>query len=89
MSWNKVTTIPKGIFFGCFGNPLYVGEMSTRLCSCADTFEKHLKNYKKYLYHKENYQNLNLTCIKSKDEHLSDYYEFRPNGKIDYPDELK
>jgi hypothetical protein len=75
MSWNKVTTIPKSIFFGCAGNPNYVGEISTSLfCSCGNTFEKHLKNYKKYLYHKENYQKLNLTCVKCTDKNLSDYY---------------
>lgn len=88
MSWNKVSTIPKGIFFGCFGNPIYVGEMTNSLCSCANTYEKHLENYKKYLYHVENYKKLNITFQKHTDIKLQGYYFSSQMEKINYPDDF-
>ena len=86
-NWKTATTVPKGIFFGCFGNPI---KSTTLICKCADTPERHLKNYKKYLYHQQNYGLFNMT--KTKSDNLDGYYIFGYDNsmtKIEYPDELK
>ena len=94
-NWRTVTKVPKGIFFGCGGNPI---KSKTLTCDCADTPEKHMRNYKKYLFHMENYENLNMN--REENPNAKGYYLFkfyiRPiyaygnqYNRIPYPDELK
>lgn len=64
MNKQIMTKIPPKMFFGCFGNPVKL-EANEVVCGCADTLEKHEKNYKKYLYNLENYMSLGLTKHKS------------------------
>jgi hypothetical protein len=88
MSWKLATKVPKGIFFGCAGNPIWIGE-TYFTCNCANTTEKHLKNYKKYLFHLENYKKYEIIGKACQDKKLKGFYEFTPNKNIVYPDELK
>lgn len=86
MSWRLAKKIPEGIFFGCAGNP-HISIKSLPICSCANTYEKHLQNYKKYLFHKENYIELEIKREEAKD--IQGYYIFYPTKYFEYPKELK
>lgn len=56
----KNIKIPEGIYFGCFGNPI---KSDTPICNCCSTHNLHLENYKKYLYHCDNYEKLKLKKV--------------------------
>lgn len=49
----KQRKVPKGIYFGCWGNPM------PKPCSCCDNDEKIYKNYMLYLDHEKNWEKLN------------------------------
>jgi hypothetical protein len=47
--------VQQNIYFGCFGNPIISDKPP---CKCINT--QHLINYKKYLFHNEQYKQLGL-----------------------------
>lgn len=86
MSWRLIDKIPDKIFFGCAGNPHKMTEF-LQICSCANTYDKHLKNYKKYLFHMENYIELEMKKFDADD--IKGYYIFHPTKYFEYPKELQ
>jgi hypothetical protein len=88
MSWKKVTQVPQGIWFGCMGNPVKI-TTNNSICACANTPEKHLLNYKKYLFHSKYYKKYKMTCRSADD--LPGYVIFGYHNDsitIKYPDEF-
>jgi hypothetical protein len=88
MSWKTVTKVPQGIFFKCMGNPVKI-TTDNYICSCANTPEKHLLNYKKYLFHVKYYKKYKMTLRPADD--LPGYFIFGyhdTSRKIKYPGEF-
>lgn len=83
MHWRSVKTIPLGVFFNCAGNPT---KLILPICSCANTYEKHLINYKRYKYHEEFY--IELGMIRTKSE-IPGYWNYSPTKSFNYPKKLR
>jgi hypothetical protein len=83
MFWASAKKIPPEILFGCFGNPQ---KLTLPICKCANTYEKHLLNYKKYLYHNEFHNELKLIQKKSD---IQGYYIYSPTKSFEYPKLLR
>ncbi len=83
MLYRSAKIIPSGILFGCFGNPQ---KLILPICECSNTYDKHLLNYKKYLYHNEFYIELEL---KRKKSNIPGYYIYSPTKYFEYPRSLR
>jgi hypothetical protein len=53
----KPKKLPKGVNFGCFGNPMRAS------CNCCNTNDKNLENYTIYLNYTKNWKTLNYSKI--------------------------